>query len=102
MKVAVTAILFASSLASSYTLATEKLAQSSGCMGCHTIERKIIGPAFKEVSQKYQGNKTAAANLINKVKSGGSGVWGPVPMPPNPHVKDEDVKAIVQWILALK
>ena len=82
--------------------AQEKLAQSSGCMTCHGVDKKVIGPAYKEVAAKYRGNKAAEADLIKKVKGGSKGVWGDIPMPPNAHVKDEDIKAIVQWILALK
>jgi cytochrome c len=82
-------------------LANEKLAQASGCTTCHGIDKKVIGPAYKEVADKYRG-KRAEADLIKKVKGGGQGVWGSVPMPPNPHVKDEDIKTLVVWILGLK
>ena len=82
--------------------ANEKLAQSSGCMTCHGVDKKVIGPGFKDVAAKYKGNKAAEADLVKKVKGGSKGVWGDIPMPPNAHVKDEDVKTIVQWILAQK
>ena len=82
--------------------ANEKLAQSSGCMTCHGVDKKVIGPTYKEVAAKYRGNKTAEADLIKKVKGGGQGAWGSVPMPPNPHVKDEDIKTLVVWILGMK
>jgi cytochrome c len=82
--------------------ANEKLAQSSGCMTCHGIDKKIIGPAYKDVANKYRGNKGAEADLIQHVKAGSKGVWGDIPMPPNAHVKDEDVKTLVQWVLSLK
>lgn len=79
----------------------EALAQKSGCLACHSVDKKIIGPAYKEIAAKYKGDKTAEAKLIDKVKKGGSGVWGPMPMPPNsPQVKDEDIKTLVQWVLA--
>ncbi|HEY0267784.1 MAG TPA: c-type cytochrome [Methyloradius sp.] len=82
--------------------AAEALAQKSGCLACHSVANKIVGPAYKDVAAKYKGDKTAEAKLIAKVKAGGSGVWGPIPMPPNsPHVKDEDIKIIVQWVLTL-
>lgn len=81
--------------------ANEKLAQSSGCMTCHSVEKKVLGPSYKDIAGKYRGDAGAESALIKKVKGGSKGVWGPVPMPPNPHVKDEDAKAIVQWILAL-
>jgi cytochrome c len=82
--------------------ANEKLAQSSGCMTCHSVDKKIIGPSFNEVAAKYRSDKNAEADLFKKVKSGGKGVWGETPMPPNAHVKDEDIKTLVHWILTLK
>ncbi len=82
--------------------ASEKLAQASGCMACHSIDKKLIGPSYKDVAAKYRGKKGAEAELIKKVKAGGKGVWGDIPMTPNAHVKDEDLKAIVQWILFIK
>jgi cytochrome c len=71
-------------------------------MACHTVDKKIVGPAFKDVAKKYAGDAAAEGKLIDKVKKGGSGVWGPVPMPPNVAVKDDDVKTLVKWILSLK
>ena len=82
--------------------ANEKLAHSSGCMTCHGVDKKVIGPSSKEIATKYRGDKNAEPALIAKVKKGGKGVWGEMPMPPNAHVKDEDVKTLVQWILATK
>jgi len=82
--------------------ADEKLAQSSGCMTCHAIDKKILGPSYKDVALKYRNDKGAPAALFRKVKAGGKGVWGETPMPPNAHVKDEDIKTLVQWILSLK
>lgn len=81
---------------------SEKLAQSSGCMTCHAVDKKVIGPSYKDIAAKYRTDKGAEALLIKKVKGGGKGVWGEIPMPPNPHVKDDDAKAIVQWILVTK
>lgn len=95
------ALLLASGVfAASHAAASEKLAQSSGCMTCHTVDRKVIGPSYKEIAAKYRNDKSAEANLVKKVKSGGSGVWGPTQMPPNAHVKEDDIKAIVTWIMA--
>jgi cytochrome c len=82
--------------------ANEKLAQSSGCMTCHGVDKKVIGPAYKDVAAKYRGNKAAEADLIKHVKAGSKGVWGDIPMPPNAHVKDEDIKTLVQWVLSQK
>jgi cytochrome c len=82
--------------------ANEKLAQANGCMTCHSIDKKVLGPAYKEVAAKYANDKGAEAALVKKVKAGGKGVWGDMLMPPNAHVKDEDIAAIVKWILSLK
>ena len=82
--------------------ASEELAKKHNCLACHSVDKKIVGPAYKEVAAKYRGDKTAEAKLIEKVKKGGTGVWGQVPMPPNTAVKDEDVKTLVKWILSLK
>ena len=82
--------------------AAKALAQKSGCLACHSIDKKVLGPAFKDVAAKYKGDKSAEGKLVAKVKAGGSGVWGPMPMPANsPQVKDEDIKTVVQWILAM-
>ena len=72
-----------------------------GCTICHTVDKKVVGPAYKEVAAKYAGDSTAAVKLEQKVKNGGSGVWGAIPMPPN-NVPDADLKTLVEWILALK
>jgi cytochrome c len=72
-----------------------------GCTACHAVDHKVVGPAFQEVAAKYRGKDVEAA-LAEKVKNGGSGVWGQVPMTPNPQVPDEDLHAIVKWVLSLK
>ncbi len=94
----ITVALMALSGAASADLA---LAQKNACMSCHGVDKKIVGPAFKDVGAKYRGDKGAEAKLFAKVKAGGKGVWGPVPMPPNPQVKDEDLHKIIQWVLSL-
>lgn len=76
------------------------LAKTSGCTSCHTIDRKMVGPAWMDVSKKYKGTKGAEAKLVAKVKAGGSGVWGPVAMPPQ-AAKEADVKELVKFILGL-
>ena len=82
--------------------ADEKLAQANGCLTCHQIDKKILGPGFKEVAAKYRGDKAAEANLVKKVKDGGKGAWGDMVMPPNAHVKDADIAMLVKWILSQK
>lgn len=80
--------------------AGQALAQKSGCLACHSVDKKIVGPAFKDVAAKYKGNKKAEAMLIAKVTKGGSGVWGAIPMPANAKVAPADVKTLVTWVLA--
>lgn len=82
--------------------AMEALAKKNQCLACHTVDRKLVGPAYMEVAKKYSGDKSAVAKLAAKVKKGGVGVWGQIPMPPNPAISDADAKSLVQWILSLK
>lgn len=77
------------------------LATKSGCTACHGVDKKILGPAFKDVAAKYKGDAGAEAKMIEKVKKGGSGVWGPMPMPANsPNLPDDTIKTLVKWVLA--
>jgi cytochrome c len=82
--------------------AAEALSKTSGCTSCHAIDKKLVGPAFKDIAAKFRNVKGAEADLIKRVKGGSKGVWGAVPMPPNAHVKDDDIKTLVQWILSIK
>lgn len=82
--------------------ANEELAKKNACTACHAIDKKVVGPGYKEVAKKYAGQKDAEAKLVDKVKKGGVGVWGQVPMPPNAALKDEDANVLVKWILSLK
>lgn len=81
--------------------ADQGLAQKNACMSCHGVDKKIIGPAFKEIAAKYKSDKGAAAKLAKKVKEGSKGTWGQVAMPPMPQVKDDELNKIVAWILTL-
>lgn len=76
------------------------IARSNACMGCHAIDRKLVGPSFQQVAEKYKGDVQAGAKLEKKVKSGGAGVWGSIPMPSHPKMNDADIKVVVAWILA--
>ncbi len=78
---------------------TLDLATKSGCMACHGMKNKIVGPGYNEIVARYQGQTDAESRLVAKVKAGGQGVWGSIPMPPNAHVKDEDITTLVKWIL---
>ena len=84
------------------TYASQELANKNGCVACHAVDKKLVGPSFKEIADKYKGDKDAEAKLAEKVKKGSSGVWGQVPMPPNAQVKDEDIKTLVKWVLTAK
>ena len=81
-------------------LANEELAKKNACTACHAVDKKIVGPAFKEVAAKYRSDKTAEAKLVKKMKEGGVGVWGQVPMPPNSTVSDKDIQTLVKWVLS--
>ena len=102
MRFAIVAMAAFGVLAAGNAAANEKLAQSNGCMTCHAVDKKVIGPSYKEIAAKYRSDKAAEANLVKKVKAGGSVVWGPTPMPPNAHIKEDDIKTLVQWVLATK
>jgi cytochrome c len=78
------------------------LAQKKNCMACHAVDKKVVGPAYKEVATKYAGQKDAVEKLTQKVMKGGVGVWGQIPMPANPQVSDAEAKQLVTWILGLK
>ena len=71
-------------------------------MACHAIDKKLVGPAYKDVAAKYTGQKDAADKLALKVMKGGTGVWGAIPMPANPQVSEAEAKQLVQWVLSLK
>lgn len=80
-----------------------QLAQTSKCFACHAVDRKLVGPAWRDIAAKYRGQKGVEAKLIDKVAKGGSGAWGAVPMPPNsPQVSQGDIKTLVRYILTLK
>lgn len=78
-----------------------ELAKKNGCMACHSMDKKVMGPAFKEVAKKYKGNGEALGLLTKKIKEGGSGVWGPIPMPAHSAtVNEADIKTLASWVLA--
>lgn len=85
---------------SSNLMADEAMATKLGCMACHKLDMKLVGPAYKEVAAKYQG-QDVAAELTKKAKNGGVGVWGQIPMPPN-AASEEDIRKVVDWVLSIK
>ena len=82
--------------------ASEELAKKYMCLTCHQVDKKLVGPAFKEVAAKYASDKAAEGKMVDKVKKGGAGVWGQIPMPPNDKVPEADLKALVKWVLSAK
>ena len=83
-------------------LASDALAKKYNCLACHATDKKLVGPSYKDVAAKYKGDAGAEAKLVAKVKNGGVGAWGQIPMPPNASVPDADVKTLVKWVLSLK
>jgi cytochrome c len=83
-------------------LADQALATAKNCMACHAVDKKLVGPAYKEVAAKYAGQKDAADKLAVKIMKGGSGVWGPVPMPANAQVNEAEAKKLAAWVLSQK
>lgn len=81
--------------------AAEKLAQQKACLTCHTVDKKVVGPSYREVAKKYAGQKDATSLLVAKVTKGGSGVWGPIPMPPQ-ALTDAEAQQLVAWVLKQK
>lgn len=76
------------------------IARSNACMGCHAVDRKLVGPSFQQIAAKYKGDSQAPARLEAKVRNGGSGVWGVIPMPSHPSMSSADIQKVVAWILA--
>ena len=95
---ALTTLIAAGLAVSAPAFASKDLATKSGCMACHAIDKKLVGPSYQDVAKKYK--PADEAKLVDKVVKGGAGVWGTVPMPPNAAVKPDDVKTLVKWILA--
>lgn len=83
-------------------LADQALATAKNCMACHAVDKKLVGPSYKEVATKYAGQKDAVDRLAAKIIKGGSGVWGPVPMPANAQVNDAEAKKLASWVLGQK
>jgi cytochrome c len=83
-------------------LADQALATAKNCMACHAVDKKLVGPAYKDVAAKYAGQKDAVDKLAAKIMKGGSGVWGPVPMPANAQVNEAEAKKLAAWVLTQK
>jgi len=83
-------------------MADEAMAKAKNCMACHAIDKKVVGPAYKDVAKKFGGQAGAADMLADKIMKGSTGTWGPVPMPPNTNVNAAEAKSLATWILTLK
>jgi cytochrome c len=83
-------------------VADQALASAKNCMACHAVDKKLVGPSYKDVAAKYAGQKDATDKLAAKIMKGGSGVWGPVPMPANPQVSEAEAKKLAAWVMSQK
>ena len=99
--IALAAVLAAAVATPALAASPEEAMNKAGCMACHTKDKKLVGPSFKEIAAKYKGQADASGKLVEKVRKGGSGVYGPVPMAPNPpeKINDADLKEAVEYIL---
>ncbi len=103
MKRALFALIAASTAAfAAPAFADQALATAKNCMACHATDKKLVGPAYKDVAAKYAGQKDAVDKLAAKIIKGGSGVWGPVPMPANAQVNEAEAKKLAAWVLSIK
>ena len=102
MKLFITAAVAAGLLAAAPAFAAEDLAKAKNCMACHAVDKKLVGPSYKEVAAKRADQADAVEYLAKKIKAGGSGVFGPVPMPPNPLLSDDEAVKLAEWILTMK
>jgi cytochrome c len=94
--------LAAAAVMATPAMAQMALAQAKNCLACHAVDHKVVGPAYKDVAAKYAGDKGAVDKLAQKIMKGGSGVWGPVPMPANTQVNEAEAKKLAAWVLSLK
>jgi cytochrome c len=94
--------LAAAAVVATPAMAQMELAQAKNCLACHAVDHKAVGPAYKDVAAKYAGDKGAVDKLAQKIMKGGSGVWGPVPMPANTQVSEAEAKKLAAWVLSLK
>ena len=95
-KIATVALI---ALVASSAWANADLAKKNSCLACHAVDKKLVGPAYQDVAKKYAGQADAEATLAKSIKAGGSGKWGPVPMPPQAQLSDADAKALAAWVL---
>ena len=97
---AATGVVWASSAQAQDAAAAKALASKSACLACHAVDKKLVGPSYKDVAARHKGQDGALEKVAARIKSGGSGLYGPVPMPPQPNLKDDELKLLAGWILA--
>ena len=102
MKILAVSVLATLALASGGAFASADLAKAKNCMACHALDKKLVGPAYKDVAAKYAGDKDAVTKLAKKIREGGTGVWGQVPMPANPQVSEAEALTLAKWVLTVK
>lgn len=102
MKILAVSVFATLALASGGAFASADLAKAKNCMACHALDKKLVGPAYKDVAAKYAGDKDAATKLAKKIREGGTGVWGQVPMPANPQVSEAEALTLAKWVLTVK
>ena len=95
----ISALVASALMVSAPAFASKEIASKNACMGCHDVDKKVVGPSYKDIAAKYKGQADAVDKLAKKVKAGGSGVWGPIPMPANAAISEADAKTVVKWIL---
>jgi cytochrome c len=97
---AISALLGTSGAFALDAVAAKALASKSACLACHAVDKKLVGPAYKDVAAKHQGQAGAVDKVAARIKSGGTGIYGPVPMPPQTSLKDDELKLLATWVLA--
>lgn len=102
MKIFVAAAVAAGLLTTAPAFASAELAKAKNCLACHAVDKKLVGPSYKDVAAKYAGQSDAVAKLAEKIQKGGVGVWGQVPMPANPQVNADEAKTLATWVLSHK
>lgn len=95
----ISALVASALMVSAPAFASKEIASKNACMGCHAVDKKVVGPSYKDIAAKYKGQADAVDKLAKKVKAGGSGVWGLIPMPANATISEADAKTVVKWIL---
>lgn len=83
------------------SVASADLAKQKNCLACHAMDKKLVGPAYKDIAAKYKADKNAQATLVKKIREGGVGVWGQIPMPANPQVNEQEAQALAKWVLSM-